>query len=483
MKKTTIFANENHLILYLMNNKTSRRDFLAKSTLMAAGVVLGTGSFPAAGSVLGANDKIRIGFIGVGNRGSQLLGLFMTHPDCEIAALCDVYEPYLSRNRAEVDPRYLKDMEGQIPRMGEQFPKKPTLYRDWRKLIDDKSIDAVVVATPDHWHALQTIAAIQAGKDVYCEKPLTITIFEGRKMVQAQAASKQIVAVGLNRRGNTFYQKLAKEIPAGKIGNVTYARAFRVNGMFPDGLGKMNPEAPPANFDWDAWLGPRASRPYQYNIAPYKFRWWSDYSSQMGNWGVHYMDVIRWMMGEKAPVAISAHGGKFALTHDADIPDTMQVTYEFASGALLSFTIAETGSASMMQRGEVELRGTKGTLFASESGYQIAPNRPGQFQTWTSMMEAEEMTRNDVMLADGSSGDSTAVVIRNFLDCVKSRQTPLCPLEEGHRSTCFAHLGNIALATRERLQWDSEKELFTNSEKANELLHYEYRNQWKLYGL
>jgi predicted dehydrogenase len=466
-----------------MSNITSRRDFIAKSTIAAAGIGLGAGVFPASGKVLGANDKIRVGFIGVGNRGSQLLGLFMSNPDCEVAALCDVYEPYLSRNRNEVDPRYLKDLGGQIPTMGEQFSVKPTLYKDWRKLIEDKSIDAVAIATPDHWHALQTIAAIQAGKDVYCEKPLTATIFEGRRMVQAQAASKQVVAVGLNRRGNSFYQKLAKEIPAGKIGKVTVARAFRVNGMFPDGIGSMKPEAPPTNFDWDTWLGPRASRPYQYNIAPYKFRWWSDYSSQMGNWGVHYMDVIRWMMGEKAPVAISAHGGKYALTHDADIPDTMQVTYEFASGALITFSIFETGSASMMQRGEVELRGTKGTLFASENGYQIVPNRPGQFQSWTSMVEAEEMTGNNAMLADGSSGDSTAAVIRNFLDCVKSRQTPFCPLEEGHRSTSFAHLANIALATKERLQWDPEKEQFTNSAKANELLHYNYRNQWKMFGL
>ena len=466
-----------------MNHTTSRRDFITKSSLAAAGLGLGAGVFPVSGKVLGANDKIRMGFIGVGNRGSQLLGLFMGNPDCEVAALCDVYEPYMTRNRSEVDPRWLKDLGGQIPRMGEQFPTKPTLYKDWRKLLEDKSIDAVAIATPDHWHALQTIAAIQAGKDVYCEKPLTITILEGRKMVQAQAASKQVVAVGLNRRGNAVYQKLAKEIPAGKIGKVTVGRAFRINAMFPDGIGSLKPESPPANFDWDAWLGPRANRPYQYNIAPYMFRWWGDYSSQMGNWGVHFMDVIRWMMGEKAPVAISAHGGKYAVKHDGDIPDTMQVTYEFASGALVTFSIFEASGGALFQRGEVELRGTKGTLLASESGYQIIPNRPGQFQSWTSLMEAEELTRDDAMLADGSSGDSTKAVVRNFLDCVKSRQTPLCPLEEGHRSTSFAHLGNIALATKERLQWDPEKEQFTNSTKANELLHYNYRSQWKMFGL
>ena len=466
-----------------MNNKTSRRDFIAKTTLIAAGAGLGTGIFPVRGNVLGSNDKIRVGFIGVGNRGSQVMGLFMNNPDCEVAALCDVYEPYLSRNRNEVAPRYLKDMGGQIPRMGENFPQKPKLYKEWQKLLEDKSIDAVVVATPDHWHALQTVGAIQAGKDVYVEKPLTITILEGRKMVEAQAASKQVVAVGLNRRGNAVYQKLAKEVPEGKIGKITVARAFRVNDMFPDGVGKMNPDNPPKNFDWDAWLGPRSYRPYQYNIAPYKFRWWSDYSSQMGNWGVHFMDVIRWMMGEKAPIAISAHGGKYAVNHDGDIPDTMQVTYEFASNSMATFSIYEASSGGLFPQGEVELRGTKGTLYASERGYQIIPARPGQFQTWKELMEAEEISRNDAMLSDGSSSDSTATLVRNFLDCVKSRQTPFCTLEEGHRSTSFAHLANIALAVKERLQWDPEKEQFTNSAKANELLHYNYRSQWKMFGL
>ena len=470
-----------------MSNQTSRREFITKLTLTAAGVSLGASVFPVpnivSGSVLGANEKIRVGFIGVGNRGSQLLALFMNNPDCEVAALCDVYEPFLTRNPNELNPRYVNDLGGQVPKLGEQFIQKPKLYKDWRKLLEDKSIDAVCIATPDHWHALQTIAAIQAGKDVYVEKPLTITLFEGRKMVEAQAASKQVVAVGLNRRGNVFYQKLAREIPAGKIGRVSVARAARINAMYPDGIGTMKPEDPPANFDWDTWLGPRAFRPYQYNIAPYKFRWWSDYSSQMGNWGVHYMDVIRWMMGEKAPIAISAHGGKYVLTHDGDIPDTMQVTFEFASGALITFSIFEASGGGMFQQGELELRGTKGTLLVSESGYRIIPNRPGQFQTWTTQLEAEEFTQTNEMLSDGSSGDSTKVVVRNFLDCVKSRQTPLCTLEEGHRSTSFAHLANIALATKERLQWDPEKERFTNSIKANELLHYNYRSQWKMFGL
>ena len=464
------------------SDKKTRREFLVDSSIAAAGLtVLPSFLTSAAGSrsVMPA-DKIRMGFIGIGNRGSQLMQLFMQNTDCEVAALCDIYEPYTTRIREQVDPRYLKIMGGQIPKMGEKFPRQPKIYNDFRKLLEDKDIDAVCIATPDHWHALITIKAIQAGKDVYVEKPLTATIVEGRKMVQAQAASKQVVAVGLNRRGSATYQKLSKEIPAGKIGKVTVSGAYRVSNLFPDGIGRMKPEQPPKNFNWDMWLGPRAYRPYQYNIAPYMFRWWSDYSSQMGNWGVHFMDVIRWMLGETAPVAISAHGGKFAVNHDGDIPDTMQVTYEFGSGSIATFCIYEASSGGLFPYGEVELRGTKGTLYASEDGYRIVPTKKGQFQSWDKMMEPEEFKAENQMLSDGSGGNSTATLVRNFLDCIKSRKQPLCPLEEGHRSTSFAHLANIALATKERLQWDPVAEKFTNSEAANKLLHYEYRKPWAL---
>jgi predicted dehydrogenase len=462
--------------------KTTRREFITKTGIITAGMAAGAVTLNAASyrNIQGANDKVNMGFIGIGNRGSQLLGLFMKNPDVNVAALCDVYEPYLLRNREVVDPRYLKDMPGQIPRMGEAFSGKPEQYSDFRKLLENKSIDAVVIATPDHWHAVQMIGAINAGKDVYVEKPLTITIQEGRAMVNAQAASKRVVAVGLNRRGNAFYQKLAKDIPAGRIGKVTVGKAFRINNMYPSGIGRMKPEAPPKNLNWDMWLGPRASRPYQYNIAPYKFRWWNDYSSQMGNWGVHYMDVMRWMMGERAPVAITAVGGRYAVDDDRTIPDTMDVTYEFASGKLITFSIYEASSGGMFQSGEVEIRGTKGTLNANENGYKITPVRAGQFVTWTQEGSAEEMNSKSQELPDGSSGDSTGALVRNFIDCVKSRQTPLCPIEEGHRSTSFAHLANIALATGQRLLWDADKERFTNSEKANQLLHYEYRKPWSL---
>ena len=184
-------------------NKTTRRTFISQTGVLAAGVTLGAGSISAKSysRIMGANEKIKMGFIGIGNRGSQLLNLFMTQPDMEVSALCDIYKPYLLRDRSKVDKRYLSVMPDRIPDMGEKFSTKPALYDDYRKLLDDKNIDAVCIATPDHWHALQTIDAMKAGKDVYVEKPLTATIQEGRTMINVQKNTSTVVAVGLNRRG------------------------------------------------------------------------------------------------------------------------------------------------------------------------------------------------------------------------------------------------------------------------------------------
>ncbi len=475
-----------------MSQKTNRRDFIKNASVAMAAMSVAPISkieatikkkpVPAQPRKIGPNDKIRMGFIGVGNRGTQLLHMFMENPDCEVAALCDVYEPYITRDYSKVDPRYIEAMPRQIPKMGENFPKTVKLYTDYRELLDDPTIDAVCIATPDHWHAIQTIDAIKAGKDVFVEKPLSKTVAEGRAMVNAGLNSKQIVAVGLNRRGAPTFQKLAKDIPAGKIGKVTFANACHVSNMAPYGIGKMFPEQPPKDFDWDMWLGPRAYRPYQYNIAPYMFRWWEDYANQVSNNGVHYLDLIRWLINEEAPVAVSAHGGKFAVDDDRTIPDTMHITYEFASGVLVSLSILEASSRSFIPHGFLELRGTKGTLHTGENDYRITPTIPGQFSQWKQLMEPEKVNldNKDVLLIDGSYKNSAAALIRNFLDCVKTREEPLATLEIGHRSTTMAHLATIAMQTQERLVWDAKRERFTNSAKANKLLSYDYRKPWKL---
>jgi len=462
----------------------NRREFLTQS-MVATGLSVGAASlYPvvstAQTSTRSARDQIRMGFIGVGNRGTQLLQSFMGNPDVKVTGLCDVYEPYVTRDRSRVSPRYLES--GRIPALREKFGSDTKQYKDFRQLLDAKDVDAVCIATPDHWHAAQTIMAIQAGKDVYVEKPLTKTIFEGRKMVQAQASSDRVVQVGLNRRGSSVYQKLAAVIGGGEIGHVTVARAYRVSNMYPKGIGQLQPETPPSDLDWDMWLGPRAFRPYQYNIAPYYFRWWEDYSSQVGNWGVHYLDVIRWMIGEKAPIAVTATGGKYVLKDDRTIPDTMDVTFEFACGTMAKFGVYEANGGAMFDHGEIQFLGTKGNLSADQNGYRITGSRPGQFQTWKKQMDdkVKQVGGGESFGDLGIKEDSTAKLIRNFLDCVKSRKTPWCPLEEGHRSTSFAHLANMSLAMGTRLEWDPQKERVTNCDKANEHLHYEYREPWTL---
>jgi predicted dehydrogenase len=392
-----------------------------------------------------------------------------------VVALCDVYEPYLTRNRAEVAPEIFKSVgQGVVPKMEETFDGPLARFKDFRQLLEQKDIDAVIIATPDHWHAIQTMAAFDAGKDVYVEKPLTITIAEGRRMVQAQQRSGRIAQVGLHRRSSKLYSHLRDLVQQGRLGKVSVARAFRVSNMAPGGIGRYPDAPPPAGLDWDQWLGPRAARPFRYNIAPYKFRWWADYSSQMGNWGVHYCDAIRWVLDEEAPVAVSAHGGKFGVDDDRTIPDTLQVTFEFASGRVLEFAQYEACDSAPLSSGEVELCGTLSNAYpgAEANGCKIVPARKGQFQSSSAARpEAQDIARMD--------GDLTHQHIRNFLDCVRSRQKPNCDLETGHRSTSFAHLANMALTSRSRIEWDARNERVTNNDRANDLLDYEYRSPWK----
>ncbi len=467
-------------------NKTTRRDFITRTGTLAAGITLGAKAVSAKSysRISGSNEKIRVAFIGVGNRGTQVMHEFMNEPDCEVAALCDVYKPYLMRDRSKVDPRYIETRPRQIPQMGEKFSNEVGRYTDYRKMLEDKSIDAVYIGTPDHWHPLQTIDAIGAGKDVFVEKPLTKSIHEGRAVIKAWEKSSQVAGVCLNRRGSGTYQKLAQEVPEGKIGKVTFAVSNHVSNMYPNGIGRMKPERPPKDFDWDMWLGPKPYRPYQYNIAPYMFRWWEEYDNQILNNGVHSLDLIRWLLNEKAPVAITSLGGKYAIDDDRTIPDTMQTIFEFPSGAIATFTQLEASSGSTLSEGFLELRGTKGTLYiAGNNGYKIVPTSIGQFQSWDKLMDGEiyevESSGNG-KLVDGSYANPGANLVRNFLDCIKSREMPIVSLEDGHLSTNMAHLATISLHVKQTLKWDAEKEIVTNCEEANKLLSYEYREPWKL---
>ncbi len=409
-----------------------------------------------ASRIIGANDRVRLGFIGVANRGGQLISAFLPHQDMEIAALCDIDRTTLGKAKARLDG-------------------KPDTCDDFRKLIERKDIDAVVIATPDHWHAIQTITACDAGKDVYCEKPLSITIHEGRRMVAAARRNRRVVQVGLHRRSGKLYGQAAELVLGDGIGKVTVARAYHRSNMYPKGIGHEQPSDPPAGLNWDMWLGPRPVRPYQANLAPYKFRWWTLYSSQTANNGVHFLDCMRWMTGDLAPTSISAMGGKFVVDDDRTIPDTLHVSFQFPSGRLVVFGMYESsGNRTLPRGGYFELRGTRGTMYCWDPYFEVVPERGGQFQDAKPRMKPIKVQR------PGGNLSITAEHTRNFLDCIRSRKKPNCDVEDGHRSTSMSLLAKISHTLGMRIEWDPQAERITNNEAANDLLHYEYRKPWKL---
>jgi predicted dehydrogenase len=292
-------------------------------------------------------------------------------------------------------------------------------------------------------------------------------------MVEAARRNDRVVQVGTHRRSSELYAQLADITTAGGIGKITVGRAYRLSNMYPGGIGRAEPSAAPEDLNWDLWLGPRPQRPFQESIAPYKFRWWHLYSSQMGNWGVHYLDAIRWLSGELAPASICAMGGRFAVDDDRTVPDTAEAVFEFASGRLAIFGQYEASGNPAMPRGEIELRGTQGTAYIDTRTFEIVPERGGQFQDRAPRMKPMKVEANEV------NHDLTCRHARNYLDCMRSREKPRADVEIGHRSTTFSLLANISLATKMRLEWDAEKEAITNSKEANDLLDYEYRKPWK----
>src|SRR5437773_4867807 len=293
------------------NNKEMNMAKLTRRAFAKTAALAGVGAALSAGRVLGANERVRLGFVGLGNRGDQVLDAFLVHKDCEIVALCDIYQPY-------------------IDFAAKKAGGKPFQTRDYRRLIERKDVDAVVISTPDHWHALQMIHACQADKDVYVEKPLSLCVAEGRRMVEAARRHKRVTQVGIHRRSAPFCREAAEFIRKGGIGKVTVARAFHIQNEWPRGIGNPADENAPADLDWDAWLGPAPKVPYNKNRSFYRFRWFYDYSGgQVTNFGVHYLDLIHAALGHDAPLAVTAMGGKFAIDDNREIPDTLEAIWHY----------------------------------------------------------------------------------------------------------------------------------------------------------
>ncbi len=422
--------------------------------------------------ILGANDRVRVGFIGLGNRGDQVLDAFRPHADAEIVALCDIYHPY-------------------VEFAAKKAGGAPARLSDYRRLIERKDVDAVVINTPDHWHALQMIQACDAGKDVYVEKPLSLVVAEGRAMVDAARRNKRVVQVGIHRRSAAFVKEAAELVRGGAIGTVTVARSFHIQNEWPKGIGNPPDGQPPADFDWEAWLGPAPKRAYNQNRTFYRFRWFYDYSGgQVTNFGVHYMDAIHWALGQDAPLAVTAMGGKFVVEDNRDIPDTLEVIWTYPGNTLVTFSQfnATAQPAARDRRVEIEFRGTKGTMYLFSNGFEIVPDEitPNEFPARTPVDRQYERgyrTGAKPLIEPVKSGQGNADTVhhaRNFLDCVKSRAACNCDIETGHRSTTTTLLANIAHKTKSYLEWDAKAERFTNSAEANKLLTYRYRAPYKL---
>jgi predicted dehydrogenase len=421
--------------------------------------------------VLGANDRVRLGFIGVGNRGDQVLDAFLAHKDAEVVAICDIHRPYVDFAAAKAGG-------------------SPAKLADYRKLLDMKDVDAVVISTPDHWHALQMIQACEAGRDVYVEKPLSLVVAEGRAMVEAARKHERVVQVGIHRRSSAFVKEAVDLVRGGAVGKVTVARAFHVQNEWPRGIGAPKDEAPPADFDWEAWLGPAPKRPYNKNRTFYRFRWFTDYSGgQVTNFGAHYMDAIHWALGHDAPLAVTAMGGKLVVEDNREVPDTLEVLWTYPGGTLVTFSQynATAAPAARDRRVEIEFRGAKGTLYLFGDGYEIVPDdiTPNEFPARTPLDRTVERgyrvgAKPQIEAAKRTGGNAdTAHHARDFLDCVKSRAACHCDIETGHRSTSATLIANVAHRTKSYLEWDRATERFTNNADANKLLSYRYRAPYK----
>jgi len=436
--------------------RISRREFHRTSIALGAATALGSMR------VLGANDRLNLGIVGCGGRGRQILKVFLAQPDVAGMAVCDVYEPFREAGTKMIGA-------GSVSML------------DFRQLLDRKDVDVVIVATPDHWHALHTVAAVRAGKDVYVEKPLSLVVREGRIMIGEARAHNRIVAVGSQQRSGQHYQQAIQLVKEGAIGSVHHIDAGMTRNAMPGFVARELKSGLTSALDWNLWLGPAPAVPFDPFRCIYHFRWFWDYSGgQMTNWGAHHLDIARWAIGAAAPRAVAGFGGRYALKDGGETPDVQHVVYHFP-GCVLTWTTRDIGRG---KSAALTLYGTKGTMELERSGFKIVP------EAWTGDL-AEPRPSNG-----GEGGDAPGMVpgevkggnleeahVRNFLDCVKSRKRPNADIEEGHLSAVMCHLGNLSTKLGRSIKWDATKEQCVGDDEANRLLTKAYRAPWTLKGL
>jgi len=438
-------------------NSMPRRNFIRAAS---AGVTA-----LSASRILGANDRLNLGLIGCGGRGRFVARLMAQSPNVAYIATADVYQTNgeTARAWAGADARY--------------FP-------DFRKLLELKDVDAVHIATPDHWHAIATVLACEAGKDVYVEKPTSLTVREGRAMVNAARRYNRIVQVGTQHRSAPHFQRIAEMIQRGDIGPVKFVRVWNYANQWPNGIGRKPAGEPPAGLDWDMYLGPSPKVAFNPNRFLGTFRYFWDYSNgYITDFGNHRLDTMQQIMGVSAPRTISASGGKFLMTDDRETPDFLTVTYEY-DGFIATYEGSNLNGYGMggrtpgqkyyNSRGEwdqpngIAFYGTQATIFAERIGWEIYPEPesparqpgPNVKRMWENV---EEPTKAHTV---------------NFVESLRARKPPNAEIEIGHRSTSVALLGNIAMKTGKKLHWDAQKEDFIGAPDASALLTRSLRKPW-----
>ncbi len=435
-----------------------RREFLKGSAGggVAAGAILRGLASPAPKRVP-PSDQIVLGCIGMGRQGMYNMSKFREHAEVRVAAVCDVYQPHLERARQETSAQ---------------------AHKDFREVLDRSDIDAVLVSTPDHWHALMTVLACQAGKDVYVEKPVSVTISEGRRMVEAARRHERIVQVGTQQRSGLHFQHATEIIQKGDIGKVSVVRTWNFGNNSPVGIGNPPDSEPPSDLDWDLWLGPAPLVPFnpnRFGVHPERwstFRYFWDYAGgMMTDWGVHLLDIVEWAMKVEGPVAVTASGGNWTVNDNRETPDTLTATLEYPN-FICTYENRSGNGRSINEHGYgIEFYGTKGTLFLDRGGFEIIP---------------EHFRRDDrniprmYSMQSQNSNDHNHDHVRNFLNCIKSRAKPVSDIEIGHRSTATCLLANIAYRTGRKIGWNAATEEIREDPAAAALLQHQYRSPWQL---
>ena len=425
--------------------RQSRRQFLNQTAVLG----LGTAGLSVVHRAHAANasDKIVVGLIGPGGMGTNLLKSFAAQPDVAVAWVCDP-----DSERAGKAAQTTEQIAG----------KRPKTEKDLRRVLEDKSVDAVIIATPDHWHAPATILACEAGKHVYVEKPCSHNIREGRLMVEAARRHNRVVQVGTQSRGTTHVRRAMELLQGGAIGDVLVAKAW--NSQRRGSIGHAKPSEPPAQLDFDLWIGPAPLVPYQSNLLHGVWRWWYAFGTgDMGNDGVHDLDLARWGLGAQThPRTITALGGKYFVDDDQQFPDTQTVLFEFEgqAGRKRQLIYEQRLWSPYVQEGH-----ENGNAFYGTNGMLIL-GKHGGWQLFGPKNEPREKMSGSV---------ENTPHHRDFLECIRSGRRPNADIEINHLSATLCHLGNIATRVRRTLTFDGPSEQIVNDPEAAALVRREYR--------